>query len=99
VILFAEADEKNFKFLIQQNKELEKKIGSITYSKVLTDIDPSPFHKTTGSSVEQFARTMYQIMRELDQKGMDVILVESVSDKGLGAAVMDRLRKAALHDG
>jgi hypothetical protein len=42
---------------------------------------------------------MYQIMRELDQKGMDVILVESVSDKGLGAAVMDRLRKAALHDG
>jgi len=99
VILFAEADEKNFRFLIQQNKELQKKIGSITYSKVLTDIDPSPFHKTIGSSLEQFARTMYQIMRELDQKGVDVILVESVENKGLGAAVMDRLQKAAFHDG
>jgi L-threonylcarbamoyladenylate synthase len=98
VILFTEADEKKFKLLVQQNREQQLKIGSITYSKVLSDIDPTPFHKTVGSSVEQFARDLFRILRELDQTGVDVILVECVEDKGLGAAVMDRLRKAAHHN-
>lgn len=99
VILFAEADEKYYRVLIRQNKEQQKRIGSITYSKILLGIDPSPFHKTIECSAGQFAKNMYQILRELDQKGVDVILVESVEDKGIGAAVMDRLRKAAIYSG
>jgi L-threonylcarbamoyladenylate synthase len=99
VLLFEEADEQKYKFLLQQYKEQRKKIGSITYSKILSDIESSPFHKKSELSIEQYAKNLFQFLRELDQQAVDVILVESVEEKGLGAAVMDRLRKAALHNG
>ena len=98
VILFAEADEKNYKLLIQQNKKMQKKIGSITYSNILADIEQSSFHVIIESSIEHVARNLFKALRELDRQEVDVILVESVDENGLGAAVMDRLRKAALHD-
>jgi L-threonylcarbamoyladenylate synthase len=98
VILFAEADEKNYKLLIQQNKKMQKKIGSITYSNILADIEQSSFHVIIESSIEHVARNLFKALRELDRQKVDVILVESVDENGLGAAVMDRLRKAALHD-
>jgi L-threonylcarbamoyladenylate synthase len=99
VILFPTADEKKFKQFIQQNKAQQKKVGSITYSKVLTDIEQSSIHVILESSIEHIARSLFKALRELDRQEVDVILVESVEEKGLGAAVMDRLRKAALHDG
>jgi L-threonylcarbamoyladenylate synthase len=46
-------------------------------------------------SAEAYARSIYSALRELDQAGTTVIIVEGVSDKGLGAGVMDRLRRAA----
>jgi L-threonylcarbamoyladenylate synthase len=99
VILFPQADEKNYKILFQQNKKLQKKIGSITYSKALASIEQSSFHVIIESSIEHVARNLFRALRELDRQEVDVILVESVEEKGLGAAVMDRLRKAAFHNG
>jgi L-threonylcarbamoyladenylate synthase len=98
VILFTKADEKNYKLLIQQNKKLQKKVGSITYSKSLADIEQSSFHVVMKSSIEYVARNLFKALRELDRQEVDVILVESVEENGLGAAVMDRLRKAAFHN-
>jgi L-threonylcarbamoyladenylate synthase len=99
VILFPPADEEKFRKFIHQNKEQLKKIGSITYSKVLADIEPTSFHVTLEPSIEHVARNLFRALRELDRQDIDVILVESVEEKGLGAAVMDRLRKAAFHEG
>ena len=99
VILFPPADEEKFRQFIQQNKAQQKKVGSITYSKVLAGIEQSSFHVILESSIEHVARNLFRALRELDRLEVDVILVESVEEKGLGAAVMDRLRKAALHNG
>jgi L-threonylcarbamoyladenylate synthase len=96
VVLFEQADSEKFAQLIRQNKAQKKKIGAITYSKILEDIEPSPAHISVESSIEIYARNLFRAMRELDRKSVDVILVESVEDEGLGAAVMDRLRKAAV---
>jgi L-threonylcarbamoyladenylate synthase len=41
------------------------------------------------------ATKLYASLRELDASGADVILVHGFSDEGLGAAVQDRLRRAA----
>jgi L-threonylcarbamoyladenylate synthase len=41
------------------------------------------------------ASRLYTTMRELDAAGADVILVHGFPDHGLGAAVQDRLRRAA----
>ena len=48
-----------------------------------------------GSSIEEVARNVFRGLRELDRRGVDVIVVEGVEEKGLGMAVMNRLRKAA----
>jgi hypothetical protein len=38
---------------------------------------------------------MYAALRELDEKKPGVIVVEGISEEGEGAAVMDRLKRAA----
>ena len=34
-------------------------------------------------------------MRRLDEAGLDLIVAEEISESGIGAAIMERLRKAA----
>ncbi|KAI9756523.1 MAG: hypothetical protein M1815_003394 [Lichina confinis] len=50
-----------------------------------------------GPSTKDIARGIFSALRELDQKGVDVIFVEGIDDAEghLAAAVMNRLRKAA----
>jgi len=48
----------------------------------------------TGKQVEAALRLFF-LLRELDKSGVDYIVAEPVSEKGLGVAIMDRLRRAA----
>jgi L-threonylcarbamoyladenylate synthase len=48
-----------------------------------------------GNSKEEIAKNLFDSLRECDNQEVDVILVQSVSDSGLGLAIMNRLRKAA----
>lgn len=48
-----------------------------------------------GNSEEEIARNLFRALRDLDKSGVDVILAEGIEEKGLGLAVMNRLRKAA----
>jgi L-threonylcarbamoyladenylate synthase len=41
------------------------------------------------------AAGLFAHLRDLDDAGLDVIVVEGIQDAGLGRAVMDRLRRAA----
>ena len=40
------------------------------------------------------AANLFRHLRELDQAGLDLIVAEEISEAGLGAAIMDRLRRA-----
>ena len=53
-----------------------------------------------GKSTASIARGLFSGLRELDQKGVDLIFVEGIKDDkgGAAAAVMNRLRKAAEID-
>lgn len=42
------------------------------------------------------AANLFRMMRELDAAGLDVIVAEAVPEHGIGAAIMDRLRRAAV---
>lgn len=44
---------------------------------------------------EEVAGNLYQGLRLCDEQGMDMILAEGVSEKGLGFAIMNRLQKAS----
>ena len=48
----------------------------------------------TGSAAA-YAKCLYQRLREADRIGLDVLLAVPPPDRGIGAAVADRLRRAA----
>jgi len=48
-----------------------------------------------GKTEEDVARNIFRALRELDRRGVDIIIAEGIEEKGLGLAVMNRLRKAA----
>ncbi len=47
---------------------------------------------------EEYARSLYAALRELDEKRPSVIVIEAIDATGAGAAVMDRLRRAASEE-
>jgi L-threonylcarbamoyladenylate synthase len=53
--------------------------------------------KSFGSRarLEEVARNLYKVLRELDHEGVNVILCEGFEEKGLGLTIMNRLRKAS----
>jgi L-threonylcarbamoyladenylate synthase len=53
----------------------------------------------TDGSIETAAARLFAALRRLDAMGLDRILAEPCEETGLGYAIMDRLRRAAAHDG
>jgi L-threonylcarbamoyladenylate synthase len=53
--------------------------------------------KSLGSreDLTKVARNLFKMLREFDEEDVDVIIAEGVPEKGLGLAVMNRLRKAS----
>ncbi|MEP6947469.1 MAG: L-threonylcarbamoyladenylate synthase [Acidobacteriota bacterium] len=47
------------------------------------------------ASVDEYAHIVFEFFRECDRQGITAIYCQSVPDTGLGAALMDRLRRAA----
>jgi L-threonylcarbamoyladenylate synthase len=48
-----------------------------------------------GSELSDIARNLFTSLRELDSRGVNVILVHDVGREGLGLAIWDRLFRAA----
>lgn len=46
-------------------------------------------------NLSEYARRLFAALRELDAHGVDVIVVEKLEERGLGRAIMDRLRRAS----
>jgi L-threonylcarbamoyladenylate synthase len=44
--------------------------------------------------LEEAAANLFSALRVLDRQDLDLILVDSCTDAGLGLAIMDRLRRA-----
>ncbi len=47
------------------------------------------------SEPEVAAQSLYALLRECDERGLDFIVAEGYDERGIGAALMNRLRKAA----
>lgn len=48
---------------------------------------------------DAWARLLFALLRDLDREEYDDIVVEAIPERGVGAAVMDRLRRAAQRNG
>ncbi len=47
------------------------------------------------STVEEYAHELFEFFRRCDRDGLKIIYCETVSESGIGAALMDRLRRAS----
>lgn len=56
--------------------------------------DWSPTIMIVCGSVEEYARQVFAFFRECDKKHIETIYCQKVEEKGIGAALMDRLRRA-----
>ena len=82
---------------IEQHCRQHLKQGPVGYiGPTRIDIDDQSFHCIQlPERAGDYARSIYASLRKLDKAGVRVIVVEGISDEGEGAAVMDRLRRAA----
>lgn len=54
-------------------------------------------HIAFPDNAAEIAHNVYAWLRRADTEGFDTIVIKNVADVGIGAAVMDRLRRAAKH--
>lgn len=59
-------------------------------------IDDARFHATIlQANPVDYASKIYSALREMDERGARLVIIEGIPEAGEGAAVMDRLRRAA----
>jgi len=72
-----------------------ERVGLISFGK---DLPGSSFIAqrtlSPNSNLEQVAHNLFAALRELDNLGLDLILVDSCERRGLGLAIMDRIERA-----
>jgi len=95
VVLIERGDTLAFEQLYKKYSDEGKKVGFIVYSITVSSIIKSSYGKIIPNDIENYSRLLFQMLRDLDKLEIDVILVESVEEKGLGKAMMDRLTKAS----
>jgi L-threonylcarbamoyladenylate synthase len=78
--------------MIEHPQAVEKAAGSayIGLARSVTPFD----HQLICRDIDEYARAFYEFLRESDRRGIDTIYCEQV-DPVAGAALMDRLRRAA----
>jgi L-threonylcarbamoyladenylate synthase len=87
---------KKVQWLANLYMERGKKVGIMA-----TDESESAYSvgvvKSIGSreNLTTVAKNLFRLLREFDEEKVDIIIAEGVSLKGLGLAIMNRLRKAA----
>ena len=59
------------------------------------DVRSAALVERLPAGLPEFARALFASLRALDAAGVDRIVVEAVPEDGIGAAIMDRLRRAA----
>jgi L-threonylcarbamoyladenylate synthase len=52
---------------------------------------------SSSGNLDEAARKLFSVLRELDKRDVEIILTEEVPDIGLGRAINDRLRRASIN--
>jgi L-threonylcarbamoyladenylate synthase len=84
---------KKISQLIQAYKKQQKHVGVMTTDKTFPQ--NADMVKYVGNNPNRIAANLFKTFREFDSRKIDVILVQGISQKGLGLGIMNRLNKAA----
>jgi L-threonylcarbamoyladenylate synthase len=74
----------------------QQRVGCLLHRLELAEAPSGVIVRRISGCIADYARALFAALRHLDARGVDLIIVEGVAEEGLGVAVMDRLRRAAL---
>ncbi|MFO7967562.1 MAG: L-threonylcarbamoyladenylate synthase [Archaeoglobaceae archaeon] len=77
--------------MVFEYQDQGQRVGIITIEETSIEAD----YSVPVGEDESSAKKLFSTIRDYDKKDVDVIVVEGVEEKGIGYAVMNRLRKAA----
>jgi len=97
VSLVKHEDRQAVARLVMDLTETGGRVGVVTRHPDLCPSYRNVVVRTMPGSLDDYARRMFSVIRELDAEGVDEIIVEEVEEGGIGTAIMDRLRRAASH--
>ena len=80
--------------ITQAPKPTGPRNGLLSWSHTGEDFLHTEFLSRDGD-LREAAANLYGAMRRLDEAGLDLIIAEQLPESGIGAAIMERLRKAA----
>jgi L-threonylcarbamoyladenylate synthase len=83
--------------LIDYYKKQKKRVGVMATEETKKFYQNANLVLVAGSrkNLEIVAKNLFKILREFDKRGVNIILAETFPEKGIGFAIMDRLKKAA----
>ncbi|BAD85137.1 putative translation factor Sua5p homolog [Thermococcus kodakarensis KOD1] len=94
MVIVVEGTPENRRRKIQELVDEYRKKGHRVGVMATFEVEADEFY-FLGKTLEEVARNLFKALRELDKRGVDVIIAEGVEEVGVGLAVMNRLRKAA----
>lgn len=81
---------------LREGRAENKRTGVITWDETAARYEADVcFGVGEKGSTKAVAERLYRVLRECDDKGVELIMSECFNEEGVGAAVMNRLRKAA----
>ncbi|MCH2080803.1 MAG: threonylcarbamoyl-AMP synthase [Saprospiraceae bacterium] len=81
----------------QTTSEKEKKVGVLSFKQTYSNISAA-YQRTLSpmGDLREAAQNLFAAMRYLDEIDVDVIIAELLPEEGLGRAINDRLKRAAV---
>jgi L-threonylcarbamoyladenylate synthase len=80
---------------LQKVRQAGGQIGVVAQTTPVLLPETVAYYRNIPGDATEYARHLFAAFREAEDAGVDVLLVETVQETGVGLAVMDRLRRAA----
>lgn len=80
--------------LVEKYREMGMRVGALYLGKTGYGLDDE-ICLGDPDDLETIAKNLFASLRRLDERGVEVIIAEGVEERGLGLAIMNRLKKAS----
>lgn len=87
-------DEKIIANLIERCNREGKRVALVTQNPG-SHRDAEVIKRVMPQDLKEYAKQIFAVLRELDEQAVDEIIIEKTEEKGIGVAIMDRLKRAA----
>ena len=95
IVVDHDVDGAELRDIVARQVDAGRRVGLLALGSAGYDLSDRLVLLDVGSDVDGYARVLYRRLRDADGLGLDVVVAVAPPGHGIGAAVADRLRRAA----